>query len=110
MLYKLKVFVLAESYSISPIHLQRIMKKALFLCFLRSLLIFCLITLSLAKETIVLEKSLKKVLNFGSKHLYESCINASITNGLIYRFVLLWRLAFSGINPVTGCRNQTILV
>ena len=46
--------VLIKSYSILPIqvHLQRIMKKALFLHFLRSLLITYLITLSLEKEMI----------------------------------------------------------
>ena len=39
------------------------MQKPLFDC--------VLITLSLEKEIIVLEKSLEKVLNFGSKNLYE---------------------------------------
>ena len=52
---------------ISLIRLQRVMKKEWFLCFLRSLLINYLITLSLEKEIIVLEKLLEKVLNFGSK-------------------------------------------
>ena len=44
--------VLIKSYSILPIqvHLQPIMKKALFLHLLRSLLITYLITLSLEKE------------------------------------------------------------
>ena len=54
-------FVLVKSYSISPEHLQCIMKEALFLPFLGSLLITFLITLSLGKEIIiiiVLEKSL----------------------------------------------------
>ena len=59
--------VLVKSYLISLIRLQLVMKKALFLCFLRSLLIKYLITLSLEKEIIVLEKRLEKVLNFGSK-------------------------------------------
>ena len=43
-------FVLVKSYSISPRHLQCIMKEALFLYFLGSLLITFLITLSLGKE------------------------------------------------------------
>ena len=43
-------FVLVKSYSISPGHLQCIMKEALFLYFLGSLLITFLITLSLGKE------------------------------------------------------------
>ena len=48
-------FVLVKSYSISPVRLQRIMKKALFpSLFLRSLLITYLITLSLGKGSTVL--------------------------------------------------------
>ena len=42
------------------------MKKALFLLFLRAMLITYLITLSLEKEVIVLEKALEKVFNFES--------------------------------------------
>ena len=53
-------FVLVKAYSISPICLQCIMKKALFLRFWRSLLITYLMTSSLEKEIIVLEKSLEK--------------------------------------------------
>ena len=67
--------VLVKSYSISPVRLQRIMKKALFPRLLRSLLI----TYSgKRKYSIVLVKSLKKVLNFGSQNLYEHCTS---TNG-----------------------------
>ena len=62
-------FLLVKSYSILPVHvrLQRIVDKVLFLLFLRSLLLTYLITLSLEKEIIVLEK----ILNFGSKNLYK---------------------------------------
>ena len=49
------------------------MKKSLFLHFLRSLLITYLITLGLEKEIVVLEASMEKVLNFGSKDLYKPC-------------------------------------
>ena len=64
------LFVLGESYSILAVGLQCIMKNALFLlCY--GLLITYLIILSLGKKNIVLEKSLEKVLNFGSKNLYE---------------------------------------
>ena len=58
--------VLVKSYSIWPVRLQRIMKwKALFLrFFLRSILITCLITLSLEKEIIVLEWQCGKTLEF----------------------------------------------
>ena len=49
-------------------------KQALFPRFLRSVLIACLIAWSLEKEMIVLEKySVEKVLNVGSKYLYEPC-------------------------------------
>ena len=68
-------FVLVKSYSISPVRLRCIVKKALFLLVLRSVLITYLITSSLEKEIIVLEKSLEKVLNFGSKNLFEPCEN-----------------------------------
>ena len=49
-------FLLVKPYSISPICLQCIMKKALFI------LITYLMTLSLEKEIIGLEKSVEKVL------------------------------------------------
>ena len=56
--------VLVKSYSISPIRLQRISEKALLLRFLRSLSITYLITVSLEKEIIVLEKKSGKFLEF----------------------------------------------
>ena len=46
-------FVLVKSYTISPVRLQRIMKKALLPSLLRSLLITYLITLSLGKGSTV---------------------------------------------------------
>ena len=46
-------------------------KKSFVSSFLRSLLITYLITLSLKKEIIVMEKSLENVLDFGSKNLHE---------------------------------------
>ena len=55
-------------YSISPICLLCIMKKALFI------LITYLMTFSLEKEIIGLEKSVEKVLKFGSKNLREPCV------------------------------------
>ena len=61
-------FLLVKPYSISPICLQCIMKKALFI------LITCLMALSLEKEIIGLEKSVEKVLKFGSKNLREPCV------------------------------------
>ena len=57
-------FVLVKSYSISPVRLRCIVKKALFLLFLRSVLITYLITSSLEKEIIVLEKKSGKSLEF----------------------------------------------
>ena len=67
--------VLVKSYAILAfyVHLQCIMKKALFLLFLRAMLITYLITLSWEKQVIVLEKGPEKVFNFGSKNLYETC-------------------------------------
>ena len=47
-------------YSISPVHLQHTVKKALFLCSLRSLLITYLITLSLEKKKFLLWKKVWK--------------------------------------------------
>ena len=48
--------------------LQCVVRKSWILRFSRSLLITYLITLSLEKEIIVLEKCLEKLLNFGSKN------------------------------------------
>ena len=63
-------FVLVKSYSISPVSLLCIERKALFL-FLRSELIIYLTASSLEKEIIVLKKSLEIVLNFG----FKICMN-----------------------------------
>ena len=46
-------------------------EKELCSCILKSILITYLITLSLEKEILVLEKSLKKILSYRSKNLYE---------------------------------------
>ena len=54
-------------FSILQLSLQPIMKKALFLPFLRSLSITYFVNLESGKKTVVLEKSLEKVLIFGSK-------------------------------------------
>ena len=51
--------------------LQHTMQKVLFDCVFYVPFITYLITFNLEKEIIVLEKSLEKVLNFGSKNLYE---------------------------------------
>ena len=76
MLYKLIFFfVLAKSYSISPARLQRILEKALFLHFFRSLIDHLFDNLESGKRKYCFGKSLEKVLNFGSKNLYELCIS-----------------------------------
>ena len=54
------VFVLVKSYSILTVCLQCILKKALFLPFLRSILNTFLVTLSPKKESIVLEEKIRK--------------------------------------------------
>lgn len=64
-----KIFVFIKSYSISPLRLLFIIKKNFVL------FITYLITFSLEKEIIVWKKIWKKVLNFGSKNLYEPCIH-----------------------------------
>ena len=46
-------------------------EKMLCSCILKSILITYLITLSLEKEIVVLEKSLEKILSYRSKNLYE---------------------------------------
>ena len=62
-LYKWNFFLLVKSYSILPVHvrLQRIVDKALFLLFLRSLLRTYLITLSLEREILFWKKCGKKI-------------------------------------------------
>ena len=57
-------------FNLGLVRLQCITNKALFLLFLRSILMTYLITFSLGKEIIVLDKGLEKALNFGSKTLY----------------------------------------
>ena len=52
-------FLLVKSYSISPVRLQGIIDNTLFLPF-QGLLLTYLITLSLEKEIVVLEKVWKK--------------------------------------------------
>ena len=60
------------------------MKKSFVPAFLiRSLLITYLITSSLEKEIIVFEKSMEKVLNFGSKSLYEPSLNSFLLLGAV---------------------------
>ena len=63
MLYKgIFFFVLLKSYSVSPVRLLRIMKKALFLwVFFKDLLITYLITLSLEKKLLFWKKSGKSL-------------------------------------------------
>ena len=51
-------------YSVSPVRLQHTVKKALFLCFLRSRLITYLITLSLEKRNSCFGKKSGKSLEF----------------------------------------------
>ena len=53
------------------VHREKIFVPA----FLRSLMITYLITLSLEKEIIVLEKSPEKIFDFGSRNLYKPCMS-----------------------------------
>ena len=72
----MKLFSVWSNLIQSRPHVCSASLKTLFLRFSRSLLITYLITSSLEKEIIVLEKSPEKVLNFGSKNLYEHCITS----------------------------------
>ena len=62
---------LVKSYSFSCMFAAHHAKSFVWLRFFMSPFITYLITFNLEKEIIVLEKSLEKVLNFGSKNLYE---------------------------------------
>ena len=72
----MKLFSVWSNLIQSRSHVCSASLKTLFLRFSRSLLITYLITSSLEKEIIALEKSPEKVLNFGSKNLYEHCITS----------------------------------
>ena len=72
----MKLFSVWSNLIQSRPHVCSTSLKKLFLRFSRSLLITYLITSSLEKEIIALEKSPEKVLNFGSKNLYEHCITS----------------------------------
>ena len=63
------LFNLARTFAAR--HEKSFVPPFLKVCMLRSPLITYLITLSLEKKIVVLEKSLGKVLNFGTKNLYE---------------------------------------
>ena len=60
--------------TVVTVRLQCVMKKAWFLRFSRSLLITYLFSLCLEKKVYCFRKSLEKVVNFGSKNLYEPCL------------------------------------
>ena len=59
-------------------------EKGFVAAFLRSVCITYLITSSLGKEMIVLEKSVEKVSNFGFKNLWEPCILLLKANSLSF--------------------------
>ena len=92
-LYNWLFFVLVKSYPVSPVRLQCIVKKALFLPFDE-----LFDNLKLGKEIIVLEKSLEKVSNFGSKYLYEACLILNVTYRNIFQHLWAFRQLFSNRN------------
>ena len=65
------LFNLAQTFAT---HHEKSFVPVFFFFFFNSLFITHLITLSLEKEIIVLEKILQKILNFGPKNLCERCI------------------------------------
>ena len=79
------------SNSFLPVCVQRIMKRLCSCVFLRSLLITYSITLVWKKKLlfiILMEKSLEKVLNFGSKNLYKCCLCEEARSGLRTKNIL----------------------
>ena len=95
---------MVKSYSILPIYLQCIMKKALFLHFLRSRLITYLITSSLGVNCC--GKSLEKVLDFGSKNLYEPWVR--VRSKMIFRRIVC-ELFFSwSLTPKRVCLSFSL--
>ena len=71
-------------YSISPrLRFQCIMKRALFLRFLRSLLLPYLITLVWRKKLLFWKKSMEQGLSYGSKNLYEPCNKRHLRQAMV---------------------------
>ena len=93
-LYNWIFFVLVKSYPVSPVRSRCIVKKALFRPFLRSVLMNYLITLSLEKKLLFW----KKVLNFGSKYLYEACLILNVAYRNIFQHLWAFRQLFSNRN------------
>ena len=91
-LYVIFLKILVKSYSISPKSLQCIMKTVVFLHFLQSLLITCLITLSLQKKIIVLEKVWKKSWISDPKICMNPADSFSKFHPLNKDTPLMWRL------------------
>ena len=118
-LYNWLFFVLVKSYPVSPIRLQCIVKKALFPPFDE-----LFDNLKLGKEIIVLEKSLEKVSNFGSKYLYEACLILNVAYRNIFQHLWAFRqferrlvqLAFSqnltekSISDKSGCELHSYMI
>ena len=118
-LYNWLFFVLVKSYPVSLIRLQCIVKKALFPPFDE-----LFDNLKLGKEIIVLEKSLEKVSNFGSKYLYEACLILNVAYRNIFQYLWAFRqferrlvqLAFSqnltekSISYKSGCELHSYMI
>ena len=87
------VFLLVKSYSVLTVYLYCTVRKAFFLCFSRSILITYLTTLSLEKIYCFQEKILEKVLSFGSKNLYEPCIEQPTFKMILVLLSVHWSLS-----------------
>ena len=72
--------ILVKSFSIMPIHLQCIVKKAFFQCFFKSCIDQQFNNLESGKRNYRFEKSLEKVVNFGSK----ICTNPVMSSKFIH--------------------------
>ena len=79
------------------VSLQCFMRKAWFRCFSSFLLITHLITLSLEKIVIVCEKNLEKVLNFGSKSLFDTCDSDLFLHPVLLESLFIYKQHLSEI-------------
>ena len=92
-------FVLVKSFSILPVRLQRIVKKALFLRFSKVSVEDLFDNLESGKRNYCFGKSLEKVLNCGSKNRYEPCISPGLkSRSLRYPVVFSLLVSDSAVN------------
>ena len=83
-LYKWNIFLFGQIlFNLAQVTFQCIMKRALFLRFLRSLLLPYLITLVWRKKLLFWKKSMEQGLSYGSKNLYEPCNKRHLRQAMV---------------------------